>query len=77
MITPEELQRLCGKFTLDQLRAEADREIGQRLDVYPRLILKKSLTKERANEQTDKMRAIAAILAALAEKDPRAAGRLL
>jgi len=76
-LTDDHLTRLCGKWTLADLIEEAEREVKQREKTYPRLVEFKRMSPRSAEEQTGKMRRIAAILTALAERDPRAAGLLL
>jgi hypothetical protein len=76
-VSNEQLDRLCGKWTLAELLAEVEREVQQREKVYPRLVERRTMSARSAEEQTGKMRRVAAILTALAETNPRAAGLLL
>ena len=57
------------EFTAKQKMDAADREVKQRMRVYPRLIEAGKMTKEKAEYETDIMRAIAADYHPLALKE--------
>lgn len=44
--------------SLDDQIAEVEREIAQRLSVYPRLVAARRISEERARRQIDTMRAV-------------------
>lgn len=58
-----------GEFTAKQKLDAADREVKQRVRVYARLIATGKMTKEKAEYETDIMRAIAADYHTLALKE--------
>jgi hypothetical protein len=77
MLTREKLDVLQGRFTLDQLAKCAQREVAYRKHVYPRWVDRGDMLPAKAKDQTEMMEAVAAILSAMAEAEPQAAGRLL
>lgn len=64
-------------FTPSELAACADREVKQRLRVFPRLVAKGSMAQALADRETAMMRQIAADYRERATADPRADGRIL
>lgn len=56
-------------FTNQQKRIEAERELKQRRHVYPRLVEAGKLTRQKADQQTAIMEAIAEDYRRLEQKD--------
>jgi hypothetical protein len=77
MLNREQLDQLQGRFTLDQLAKCAKREVGWRERVYPGRVEDGKMLRTQARDETEMMETIAAILRAMAEDEPAAAGRLL
>lgn len=57
--------------TLAEQIAAAKREVGQRLRVYPRLVLAGKMTRQKADAETEAMKAIVGTLEAVAAEEAK------
>lgn len=55
-------------YTIAEIRAEIQRELNMRLEVYPGMIRRGKLTKKKANERYSKLKAALEYLDELEEK---------
>lgn len=57
--------------TLAEQIAAAKREVGQRLRVYPRLVQSGKMTRQKADAETEAMKAIVSTLESVAAEEAR------